>query len=146
MISVGQKKYFYRIDLKTKRFGGEHIESLYWDGFTLDQHVRWLWYFRYRAALLQVKHPKLCVEEAWGPYDPNPADQAEILNRRLIARKRKITEWKNKLRKAEETWNELFPIEDDLFYKKAVAKIAKDELLLSELKQTINSLKHGNPI
>lgn len=137
------KKFFYRVEVKTRMYGGETIESLYWDNMTLDQSVKWSWYFRYRAALLQVANPKTYVDISNGPYDPTPKDQADIYRRRLIARKRKITEWNNKLQKAKDTWNELFPIENDHFYKKAVAKIAKDEEDLANLKQIIHSLENG---
>ena len=122
--------YFCKITVHTKFGNGKLVESFLWEGFKFQLFTKYQWYFRYRAALLQVKYPKYHVEKYTGPdKSRNPE---EILKWRIRAKKAKITETKNKLQKARDYWDQLFPIEEDPLYLKAIAKL---ERLKSELKE-----------
>jgi hypothetical protein len=111
----------------------ELIEVIKWVNLRIDIRMKYDWYFKYRAALLQIKYPKYTVETIFG-YQPATGKTAEQLKLNLIkAKKAKITAYKNKLKKAEETWDSLFPISEDFFYKKAVEKINRLQFELNAL-------------
>ncbi len=125
------------ITVKVK-MGEEVLESIKWDGLPWDVRMKWAWYFKYRAALFQVKYPRYEVEMRWGNRPMN--DTEEHLKERhrlnvIIAKKRKITEIENKLKFGRDNWDQLLPIEEDVYYKKAVAKL---ESLKCELKNLTN--------
>jgi len=50
------------------------LESKCWDGMRYDTRLKFDWYFRYRAALLQIKYPRAVVELYHGKEN-------EILNK-----------------------------------------------------------------
>lgn len=55
-----------RITAHKNNSGGDIIESIEWRNNTPQHHIRWYWYYRYRAALMQVKYPKdKIVFEQW---------------------------------------------------------------------------------
>lgn len=98
---------------------------------------KWKWYFEYRAALYKVNNPKHVVELTTGSYDfvPTIDQEKKRLRDKIAGKKATITKYENLLKKAIETWNQLFPIEEDPLYKKCVLKIEK---LKCELKEIIN--------
>lgn len=108
----------------------EVVEFLSWSGLKWELRLKYDWYFKYRAALLQVKYPKFEVQTFWGNEPAKGKTLEDIRKNKIRAKKSKITEYKNKLKKAEASWSSLFPIEDDIDYQKAVKKI---ERLESEL-------------
>lgn len=109
------------------------IEFQKWEHLRFELRTKYDWYFKYRAALLQVKYPKYAVETFWG-NEPATGKTAEHIKKGYIkAKKAKITELKNKVRKAEQNWNSLFSIQEDVFYKKHMVKIARLEKELAEL-------------
>lgn len=116
-----------------KKYGdGNLVEYLKWDRMRFETRCKWAWYFRYREALLQCKYPKFHVTMRWG-NEPAQGKTKEQINRSLaIAKKRKISEYTNKINLAKKNWNYLFPIEEDINYIKAIAKIQK---LKNELKE-----------
>lgn len=57
--------FWFRIKVYTKR-GGEMVETLYWELLPFEVRMKWDWYFKYRAALLQVKYPRFVVDCIWG--------------------------------------------------------------------------------
>ena len=120
---------------------GEVKESLFWNGLSMEQMNKWRWYFIYRAALLQVKYPRLRVEHQWGS---SPAEGKSLINA-LISRRSfyagRITMWSRKIREAEQEWNELFPIQEHALYQKAIAKL---QATREELKRIENELEKLN--
>lgn len=99
--------------------------------------LRWNWYFKYRAALLQVQNPKMYVELTTGG-DWIDDDQGRINYRnKVIAKKAKITTYKNRLKEIESTWNELFPIKEDPKYINTIAIIEKEEKTLQEMEKAL---------
>lgn len=111
----------------------EIVEFLSWSGLKWELRLKYDWYFKYRAALLQVKYPKFEVQTYWGKEMATGKTLEEIRQAKIRAKKSKITEYKNKLKKAELNWSSLFPIEDDIDYKKAVEKINRLECELRSL-------------
>ncbi len=118
------------------RLGGELIQLLRWDGMRFETRTKWDWYFKYRAALAQVQHPRAHVEMRWGnePAIGRTLDQLNAAKAR--SKKAKITELRNKLQKAVDTWESIFPIEQDSLYQKALAKIERLESELCDLQPT----------
>jgi hypothetical protein len=83
------------------------------------------WYFRYRAALLQVEYPTQFVEMRTFDYKYKPTYEI-LLNRKkdlLIAQKGLYTKSVNKLEDYKKEWNSLFPIEEDARYLKTIEKL-----------------------
>jgi len=117
------------------KMGGDRIEVLRWDKLPWDVRCKWSWYFKYRAALLQVKYPKAEVDHSWGNESATGNLLANIKSNQIRAKKGKITEIKNKLELARENWSELFPIEDYEPYQKAMAKLFRLNTELKEMEE-----------
>jgi hypothetical protein len=111
----------------------ETVEFLSWSGLKWELRLKYDWYFKYRAALLQVKYPRFEVQTYWGNEPATGKTLEEIRQGKIRSKKSKITEYKNKLKKAESNWVSLFPIEDDISYQKAVEKINRLEFELRSL-------------
>lgn len=111
----------------------EIVDFLSWSGLKWDLRLKYNWYFKYRAALLQVKYPRFEVQAYWGNEPAAGKTLEEIRQAKIRAKKSKITQYKNKLKKAKLNWSSLFPIEDDIDYKRAVEKINRLEFELSSL-------------
>jgi len=118
--SVSDVVHWFNIKVINKR---EIVEFQSWSGLKWKLRLKYDWYFKYRAALLQVKYPKFEVQTYWGNEPATGKTLEEIRNAKIRAKKSKITEYKNKLEKATTTWSSLFPIEDDIDYQRAVEKI-----------------------
>lgn len=115
----------------------EVIEFYLWDNLRFKLRIKYDWYFKYRAALLQVKHPRFKVETCWGNKPAIGKTLLQFKKDKIKSKKSKITEYKNKLNLAKQNWISLFPIEDDPFYQKAEMKINRLE---NELKILQNEL------
>ena len=74
------KAFNVRINVRKNNMGGNIIESLQWFNSTPMHHIRWMWYYKYRAALFQVKYPKHYIEfEQWKTIPQEKTnDQLEI--------------------------------------------------------------------
>lgn len=123
------------LKVRTKRANGENIAFHKWEDLTLQLLVRYDWYFKYRAALYQVKYPKAFVEYSRFKHEAKGNQLQIALRNRWIAKKRKVTEWTNRIARAEAEYNELFPIEEHKVYIKAVAKLAKLKLEFIEMNE-----------
>jgi hypothetical protein len=114
------------------------VESKCWKGLRWELRIKYDWYFKYRAALFQVKYPRYDVNCFWGHEPAEGKTLKQILQSKISAKKRKITEYKNKLEAGKKEWNSLFSIEDDPDYKRVVDKINKLELELQEFVKTVS--------
>ena len=128
--SVSDVVHWFNIKVINKR---EIVEFQSWSGLKWKLRLKYDWYFKYRAALLQVKYPKFEVQTYWGNEPATGKTLEEIRNAKIRAKKSKITEYKNKLEKATTTWSSLFPIEDDIDYQRAVEKINRLEFELMSI-------------
>lgn len=137
-------------ELKNKRFcvkicagpnaGGNPCIYLNKD-FPFQLFMKWQWLFRYRAALYQVQNPKHHVDLTTSSYDFVPPVEMQIksLTNKIAARKRIITQWQTKVKSLEAEWNQLFPIEEQEFHIKSLAKIEK---ALNEYHQLVHELNN----
>jgi hypothetical protein len=126
--NVSDVVHWYNIKVMNNK--REVVEFLFWSGLRWELRIKYNWYFQYRAALLQVKYPKFEINSYWGNEPAKGKTLEEIRENKIRAKKSKITEYKNKLKKAELNWSSLFPIEEDIDYKKAVEKIKRMEFEL----------------
>lgn len=132
--------YYYNIVVRESRHG-KVLAHLFWKGFKLEQHVKWKWYFKYREALLRIKHPRAFFDISWGGYEPTEKkSQQRLLKDQITSKKRNLTKWKNKMKnykaevlKANKTRLIKIKFSDDVNYEKAIAKIDKLENELNEL-------------
>jgi hypothetical protein len=106
------------------------VEFISWSGLKWGLRLKYDWYFKYRAALLQVKYPKMEVQITWGNENATGKTLEEIRQDKIRAKKSKITQYKNKLEKAKANWKSIYPIEDFIEYKRAVNKIKSLEFEL----------------
>lgn len=123
---------------------GNLIEMLKWDNMTFEMRMKYDWYFKYRAALLQVKYPKMYVEVLSGHEAAVGKTLEQIKKQKKSALKSKITKSKNILEnfKAEfesfkSSYCSLFPIEEQIEYIKYVNSI---ELAKSKIKRMESEL------
>lgn len=117
------------------------LECLKWDKMTFELRMKYDWYFKYRAALLQVKYPKLKVETYWG----NEPSTGKVLRNqkenKIRAKKAKITEYQNKYAKYKSEYDSLWGIDDDII---AVRYDEKIRSLKIELELMIEDLNNDN--
>lgn len=92
----------------------------------------------YLTALYQVETPRQFIEFSEFQYEYIPDKQKQIkkLKDKIKSAKAKITQNKNKIKRFETNWNELFPYDEYPLYKRAVAKVnlKKSELFILETK------------
>lgn len=136
--------HWVQIKVFTKR-GGDLIERLYWEQLPFAVRVKWDWYFKYRAALLQVKYPKAEVVLLWG----HQTGVGVAAHQRVIAAKKaQITKTEKEAAKlcesmqlAAKNWVQLFPIEEHTQYRQARTALAKLNSKLLRLKEELNHLQ-----
>jgi hypothetical protein len=138
MITVYDTAHWVLIKVYDKQ-GGNLLQIIRWDDLRFETRNKWDWYFKYRAALAQVQHPKAHVKFEWGhaPFKKKTLQQQKI--NRLRAKKAKITEYKNKLAKAVQKWDSLFPIEEDQRYINTVNKITSLECELETMEKEVQN-------
>ena len=124
-------------NIKVINHNRDIIEFLSWSGLKWELRLKYDWYFKYRAALLQVRYPKLEVQVHWGNEPATGKTLEEMRQSKIRAKKSKITQYKNKLDRAKQSWSSLFPIEDDVDYKRAVEKINRLEAELESYSKII---------
>lgn len=131
MIKITEKRFCIKIIAGSKPGGNECV--YFNKDFTFEQLCKWKWFFNYRAALIQVGSPKWKVDLTTSSYDYlPPIDELTItLRNKIVAKKRKITEVKNKIHFLKTNWDELFSYEEYPNYIKAMDKLKRieDELL-----------------
>lgn len=133
--NVGEKVYWVIITLRNTKTGDS--QKLRWADLPWPVRAKWDWYFKYRAALAQVQHPRWDVHLAWGSDIATPVQAATHRRNVLRARKAKITEIANKLERARREWKQMFPIENEAFWQKATAKLERLKGELAELEMEV---------
>lgn len=129
-----QQYYFV---IKVINQSREVVELLRWDDMRFEVYCKWSWYFKYRAALLQVKYPKFDVVLTGGKEPAVGRTREQLLKNKVISKKAQLSKFKNKLKKFEDSYNELFPITEREDYIKCKEIIKKLEIELNELKSNI---------
>lgn len=127
--------HWVKIECFTKFGNGDLVEQFIWRDLRFELRNKYSWYFKYRAALLQVKYPKLYVDFTWGQEEARGDQIAISIENKRRAKQRKLTEYRNKLKLAEQEWNSIFPIADDPIYKAAVEKISRLQFEIDQMKK-----------
>jgi hypothetical protein len=140
-MNVNERVHWVLVRVTTK-LGGELVEWIKWEGLPWAVRCKWDWYFKYRAALLQVKYPRYEVQRTWGNAPATGKTLRQLLMQKISAKKGQVTKFRSLLHQARMNWTELFPIEDEPDYRKAVAKVARLE---SECKELLTQLKEHEP-
>lgn len=111
-------------------------------GFSFKNFAKWMWFFKYRAALYQVANPKHIVDFRTGSFDYVPPIEQKIkkLKDDIQGKKATITKIENRMKKGKAEWNELFPIEQDRFYIQAGDKVARLKTELQILEDAFKKL------
>ncbi|MEO6836801.1 MAG: hypothetical protein ABI185_00330 [Ginsengibacter sp.] len=130
---VSQKRFYVKIDAGPSAGGNPCVYHN--KDFPFELFMKWKWYFDYRAAFYKVQHPKHRVDVMTGSYDYVPAPEVAIRNlkNKIIAKKRVISKYRNKIQMARNEWNELFPIDEYPLYTKAMEKINRTQTELNNL-------------
>lgn len=127
---ISNHSYFVMIKVYSRK-GRDLITYRNWENIPPRVMDKWHWYFTYRTALLQVQYPKDIVQMMCGPMESTGITREHIVKNKIRAKKAKITEIKNMIALAEKNWTDLFPIQADEHYQKALAKLARLEMELS---------------
>lgn len=135
---VSEKRLYVKIDAGPCAGGNPCVYHN--NDFPFELFMKWKWYFEYKAALYKVQHPKHRVDLMTGSYDYLPLEEIQIRKRqnKIIAKKKVISKYRNKIQMATNDWNELFPIEDYPLYIKAMVKIERTQKELASLIAQIN--------
>jgi hypothetical protein len=132
---LGNKAFGVKIVLHHAECHSAIRDTVYYNkGFRFQHFSRWKWYFRYRAALVQVQNPRWCVEVVFFDYEKTPTD-TEIEKRRkdiIAARRRNVTIAKEKLAQYEKKYKGLFPITEDPQYIAALESVKNYEIRLNK--------------
>ncbi|MDV3880743.1 hypothetical protein BAS06_09350 [Elizabethkingia miricola] len=145
MVTTANYIYWVKIKIHSGSYPTDPvIELFYWE-FPWHVRTKWNWYFKYRAALAQVKYPKSLVVFKWGNKEPDTRTKLDFLKSQVTAKKRMITKLSNEISKHEE-WlhlNNIFGISgDDGRLEKAEIKLDKYQCELKELENEINNLNN----
>jgi len=133
MFTLTPKRFYVKIIAGKLR---QCTETIYYrTDLPFNIFNKWQWYFKYREALYRIKNPRYYIELSMGSYDyvPPKEEVIKILINKIRAKKGKITEYKTKIRIAEQTWDEMFSIAENDLFKKAKAKIERYQIELTEL-------------
>jgi hypothetical protein len=108
----------------------EKVEFLSWSGLKWELRLKYDWYFKYRAALLQVKYPRYEVQTIWGNEPATGKTLEEIRKGKISSKKATITKVKNNLtgylgefEQYKMNYSEIFPITDQLKYQEFMTNI-----------------------
>lgn len=109
---------------------------------SLDLFMKYKWYFRYLTAKYQVQNPKRLIEikDFSYPFYSEAEIEHRNLTNRLRSAKAKVTEWTKKLQKFIDNYDEIFPYQEHLIYKRALAKVKAKEKLVIQLQLELEKL------
>ena|SRR3990172_6251327 len=108
-----------------------------WTDLRFELRMKYAWYFRYRAALLQVQYPKSRIDLHFSEIDPSQKIVKDAIATQIRAKRITLGKYRNKLQLAREHWSSIFPIDEDPLYIRAAAKVAR---LASELESLESQL------
>ena len=147
MVNKSTADYLFYFKIVVKDEKHRQIKAIVWKDLPFHIRTKYNWYFEYRAALLKVQNPKYNISTSFGKYEPETASGIEkVLKKKtnlLTARKRKITQTRNKIAQAKENWNEIFEIESSPLYLKACNKLNRLVKERDELETEIQKLKNN---
>lgn len=140
---ISFKRFGVKITLHHARCRSTNNECLYIrNNLKFETLNKWMWYFRYRAALFQVEYKDKKVELETFEYQFTPPILLRTKKAKddWIGAKRTLTKYRNRLQKAKDNWNALFPIENDIRYKNTLEKIEAYECKVNRLEAEYQKL------
>lgn len=147
------KRFGCRIKIHRKSgYGPEPETLLEWSGYRFKAFMRWKWYFRYRAALLQVQNPKRLIEigEFQFMLKVPLSEKVERKKRELAAQKGEVTKWERIHDQELKNPHDLFGIESHPHYQKALRKLdekrQKRDRLQKEYDALLEHQKNASPV
>lgn len=141
---ISFKRFGIKITLHHARCRSSDNEVLYLrKNLQFDFLTRWMWFFRYKAALYQVEYKDKKVELEFFEYEFTPPIALKIKKAKdnWIGAKRTLTKYRNRLQKATDNWNALFPIESSPRYQNTLEKIEAYECKVNRLENEYLLLK-----
>lgn len=119
--------HWVRITVYQPHNRSEIINTILWTNMMFEHRCKWDWYFKYRAALEQIKYPRAKVEFCWGNKPAEGKSLLQIKMDRFASRKREITKISNAITKHEQHMSRLLIWEkdNDVQYQKALSKLER---------------------
>jgi hypothetical protein len=116
--------------------------AFFYTGLRWELRLKYSWFFRYRAALLQVQNPKRYVEVNYFQYKHEGAEEARLrrLKNKLRAAKSKHTQWNKKLNLYLRHSMSMWP-ESDPMFQKAEKRVQEKKELIECLEDEIKSIE-----
>lgn len=144
-VHVNFQRYGCAIMLHNRPFyASDATMVMIWEGLPFATYSRYKWYFRYRAALIQVQHPKQFVEIRETRQSINAKEAEQILVRNKIVRaKADITKIENAITKYTALYQPTIfepTFQDTIAYKKAADKLDQIKLKLQNLTNNAHSI------
>lgn len=113
-------RFWVVLEAHKKGFHASDPERLMkWEGLTFQQRMRWEWYYRYRAALLQVEHPRWLIELRHGRVEVTMTEAekaAQRLENKIRKAKADLTQATNRIERYKAEYRGMFAIEEDGLY------------------------------
>jgi hypothetical protein len=119
----------------------DFIKKIVYKDMTPEIRLKYNWFFKYRAALLQVQNPRLNVDLRWGTEKATGKSLEHQQRQNAISLKAKITKATNKLNEFKKefeqykaNYSELFPIDQQTKYQMYINSISLAESKIQQLK------------
>lgn len=105
--------------------------------------IKWMWFFKYRAALIQVANPRADIKLEHGSslVEIRQQEMIDHINSQIKRLNAKICKNKELIQRTIEEWDELLPIEESPAYEKAMLYMANDADRLDKLNKAIEQVK-----
>lgn len=120
-INAQNYRFWVVLEAHKKGFHASDPDRLMkWEGLTFQQRMRWEWYFRYRAALLQVEHPRWLIELRHGRVEVTMTEAekaAQRLENKIRKAKADLTQATNRIERYKANYRGMFAIEEDAVYR-----------------------------
>ncbi|WP_286914833.1 hypothetical protein [Flavobacterium sp. UBA4197] len=95
MMKTANNLFWYKIIVKDEKHQWCSNLCLSWNNLPWAIRQKYDWYFKYRAALLQVQYPKFKIEQSWGSKAPDTKTAMAFLKDKIAGKKRMVTKLNN---------------------------------------------------
>lgn len=118
-----------------------------WTGLHLQQMTRFAWYFRYRAALLQISNPRskiyMEINKTYETIDQR-TDLIRTIKNKTTNAKAKLTQATLRLNAITSGWSELFPVDQHPHYDKVINELEQRRERIRELESDMAATEHDD--
>jgi len=129
-LTVDDQLHYVYIKKHRKSFSCSDPTILYKkENISYHLMLKYKWYFRYRTALFQTQYPHKYIEFCHVIKSKKQSEEKKIkrLKNLIKAAKSRITKIKNAIKNMKANYFELFPIENNTNYQKALCKLQEAE-------------------